>query len=144
MYNDKPGETLDYVRYKCFCAKVARNTSHIEPKALPPTSAAVKFHSRRVYYQVQEWKGAGDGLLPEEWGWKESEEMFVPVTTYLLPAPDDLLHIIRCNCLTDCGTMRCPCRKHGIACSIVCGNCKGSGCMNSTSNEDDSDDDIEQ
>ena len=69
MYNGKPGETLDYVRYKCFCAKVARNTSHIQPKTLPPTSAAAKFHSLRVYYQVQEWKGAGDGLLPEEWGW---------------------------------------------------------------------------
>ena len=62
----------------------------------------------------------------------------------ILPAPNDLLHIIRCNCHTDCGTMRCSCKKHGIACSIVCGNCKGSGCMNSTSNEDDSDDDIEQ
>ena len=48
------------------------------------------------------------------------------------------------NCHTDCGTMRCSCKKHGIACSIVCGNCKGSGCMNSTPNEDDSDDDIEQ
>ena len=123
---------------------MARNTSHIQPKTLPPISVASKFHSLCVYYQVQEWKGAGDGLLPEEWGWKESEEMFVPVTTDLLPAPDDLLRIIRCNCHTDCGTMRCSCKKHGIACSIVCGNCKGSGCMNSTPNEDDSDDDIEQ
>ena len=128
---------------KCFCTKVARNTSHIQLKTLP-TSAAAKFYSLCVYYQVQEWKGAGDGLLPEEWGWKESEEMSVPVTTDLLPAPDDLLHIIRCNCHTDCGTMRCSCKKHGIACSIVCGNCKGSDCMNSTPNEDDSDDDIEQ
>ena len=38
MYNGKPGETLDYVRYKCFCVKVARNTSHIQPKTLPPIS----------------------------------------------------------------------------------------------------------
>ena len=68
MYNGTLGETLDYVRYKCFCAKVARNTSHIQPKTLPPTSTAAKFHSLHVYYQVQEWKGAGDGLLPEEWG----------------------------------------------------------------------------
>ena len=143
MYNGKPGETLDYVRYKCFCAKVARNTSHIQPKTLPPTSAAAKFHSLRVYHQVQQWKGEGDNLLPEEWGWKESEGILVPVTTDLLPAPDDLLCIIRCNCRTDCGTMRCSCKKHGIACSIVCGNCKGSGCMNSTPNEDDSDDDID-
>ena len=40
-------------------------------------------------------KGTGDGLLPEEWGWRESEdEILVPVTTDLLPAPDDLLRII--------------------------------------------------
>ena len=112
MYNGKPGETLDYVRYKCFCAKVARNTSHIQPKTLPPISAASKFHSLRVYYQVQEWKGVGDGLLPEEWGWKESEEMFVPVTTDLLLAPDDLLRIIRSNCHTDSCTMTCVSKSH--------------------------------
>ena len=96
-----------------------------------------------MYYQVQQWKGIGDGLLPEEWGWKESAEILVPVTSDLLPAPDDLLRIIRCNCHGDCGTMRCTCKKHGITCSIVCGNCKGSGCMNSTPNEDDSVDDVD-
>ncbi len=143
MYNGKPGESLDCVRYKCFCAKVARYTSHIQPKTLPPTSAAAKFHSLRVYFQVQQWKGAGDDFLPEEWGWKESEGILVPVTTDLLPAPDDLMHIIWCNCRTVCGTMRCSCRKHGIACSIVCGNCKGSGCINSIPNEYDRDDDID-
>ena len=143
IYNGKPGKTLDYVRYKHFCEKVARNTSHIQPQTLPPTSAADKFHSLRVYYQVQQWKGTGDDLLPEEWGWRESEEILVPVTTDMLPAPDDLLCMIRCNCKSDCGTMRYTCKKHGITCSIVCGNCKGSGCMNSTSNEDDNDDDVD-
>ena len=34
-------------------------------------------------------------------------------------------------------------QKNGIACSIVCGNCKGSGCMNSTTKEVDSDDDAD-
>ena len=107
IYNGKPGETLDFVRYKHFCEKVARNTSHIQPQTLTPTSAAAKFHSLRVYFQVQQWKGTGDGLLPEEWGWRESEdEILVPVTTDLLPAPHDLLRIIRCNCKSDCGTMR--------------------------------------
>ena len=44
----------------------------IQPQILPPTSAAAKFHSLRVYYQVQQWKGIGDGLLPENWGWRKS------------------------------------------------------------------------
>ena len=63
-------------------------------------------------------------------GWKESAEMLVPVTSNLLPAPDDLLHMIRCNCHGDCGTMRCTCKKHGITCSIACGNCKGLHVVN--------------
>ena len=141
MYNGKPGESLDFIRYKSFCEKVATSKSHIQPQTLPPTSAAAKFHSLRVYYQILQWKGTGDRFLPKEWGWRESEKRLVPITTDLMPAPDDLLRIIRCNCQTDCGTMRCTCRKHAIRCSIVCGNCKGSGCMNSSPNEDDSDDD---
>ena len=51
------------------------------------------------------------------------------------------------NCHGDCGTMKCTCKKHRITCSIVCDivcdNCKGSGCMNSTPNEDDSIDDVD-
>ncbi len=35
-----------------------------------------------------------------QWGWRESEGSLVPVATNLLPAPEDLLHIIRCNCQT--------------------------------------------
>ena len=69
--------------------------------------------------------------------------MLVPVTSDLLPAPDDLLCIIRCDCHGDCGTTRCTCKKHGITCSIVCVNCKRSSCMNSTPNEDDSVDDVD-
>ncbi|KAJ8416228.1 hypothetical protein AAFF_G00382500 [Aldrovandia affinis] len=38
---------------------------------LGPTAA--KYHSLRVYYQVQQWKGTVDELLPQEWGWKESD-----------------------------------------------------------------------
>ena len=30
---------------------------------------------------------------------------------------------------------------HGISCSIVCGNCKGSGCLNSITKEVDGEDD---
>ncbi len=143
MYNGKPGESINSVRYKRFCERVAKNTSHIQPQTLPPTSSAAKFHSLRVYYQVQQWKGKGDSLKPEEWGWRESEGILIPVTTDVLPAPDDLLHIIRCNCQANCSSMRCTCRKHGIACTIVCGNCKGSGCMNSASIEGNCDDDVD-
>ena len=71
MHNGKPGESLDFIQYKSFCEKVATSKSHIQPQTLPPTSAAAKFHSLRVYYQILQCKGTGDRFLPEEWGWRE-------------------------------------------------------------------------
>ena len=142
LYNGKLGESLDSLRYKRFCEKVATNTSCIHPQTLPPTSAAAKYHNLRVYLQVQIWKGS-DKLQPLEYGWKKSEEKFMPILTDLPPAPDDLLKMIRCNCLTDCSSMRCTCKKHNVPCSPACGNCRGSGCTNSNKldliNEDEDD-----
>ena len=109
MHNGRPGESLDFIQYKSFCEKVATSKSHIQPQTLPPTSAAVKFHSLHVYYQILQCKGTGDRFLPEEWGWRESEKRLIPITTDLMPAPDDLLRIIRCNCQTNCSTTRCAC-----------------------------------
>ncbi|CAM1317761.1 Uncharacterised protein r2_g2608 [Pycnogonum litorale] len=50
LCNGKPGESLKVVRHKRFCQKVASSTSHVQPQSLPPTSAAAKHHSLRVYY----------------------------------------------------------------------------------------------
>ena len=131
MYNGKPGELLDSLRYKRFCEKVATNTSHVQPQSLPPTSAAAKYHSLRVYFQIKQWKDSENDLLPIEWGWRESEGGLLPVHTDLAPAPDELLRVIRCNCQADCSSLRCTCRKHNVECSPACGNCKGSACTNS-------------
>ena len=30
----------------------------------------------------------------------------------------------------DCSTMKCTCKKHNIDCKPACGNCRGSGCLN--------------
>ena len=65
IYNGKPGETLGFVRYKRFCEKVARNTSHIQPQTLPPTSAAAKF---RVYFQVNSGKEQGKAFCQKNGG----------------------------------------------------------------------------
>ena len=136
IYNGKPGETLDFVRYKRFCEKVVRHTSHIQPQTLPPTSAAAKFHSLHVYFQVQQWKGTGDGLLPEEWGWRERVKMKYLSQLLLICC---LLQMISCV-LFDVTASQIVVlwgvpEKNWIACSIVCGNCKGSVCMNSTTKE---------
>jgi len=39
LYNGRPGETLDYFCYRCFCEKVATNTTFLHPQTLPLTSA---------------------------------------------------------------------------------------------------------
>ena len=142
IYKGKLTDTLDSLWYQRFCEKVASKSSHVKPQTLPPTSGAAKYHSLRVYLQIQEWKGSAVGLHPTDWGWQECDEGFLPLQTSLAPAPEHLLQVIRCNCKADCSTMRCTCKKHNIECTPACGNCRGSGCMN-TLYESDEDDDID-
>ena len=66
VYSGKLTDTLDSLRHQRFCEKVASNRSHVKPQALPPTSAAAKYHSLHVYLQVQEWKGSAVGLHPTD------------------------------------------------------------------------------
>ena len=50
------GDTLYKLRLLQFHQKVATSTRFGEPENLPPTSSAAKYHSLRVYLQVQIWK----------------------------------------------------------------------------------------
>ena len=70
-------------------------------------------------------------LSRQSGGWQLCDEGFVPLQTALAPAPETLLRIIRCSCLTDYSTVRRTCMKHNIECTPACGNCRGSGCTNS-------------
>jgi len=85
---------------------------------------------------MQEWKGSTVELHSKDWGWQECEEGFVPIQTSLPPAPEHLLQVIRCNCKTDCSTLRCSWKKHNIECSPACGDCMGAGCTNTSPNND--------
>ena len=73
LYNGKSGGTLDCLRYRRYCQKVATNTFQVQPQNLPPTSAAAIYHSLRVYFQVQQWKGVDATMSTEEWRWKSCE-----------------------------------------------------------------------
>ena len=57
LYGGASDEGLNTLRYKSFCEKVAKSTSHVEPQTLPPTAAAAEYHNLRVYYQIMDWKG---------------------------------------------------------------------------------------
>ena len=129
LYGGLPGEGLDLLRFRKFVTKTSTLDKHVQVCSLPPTSAAAKYHTYRVYHQVQQW--VGNTLLAQDWGWKLDDNMLIPMKTTLAPAPDELLNIIRCNCKSNCDSKRCSCRKHGIPCSMSCGQCRGTSCSNS-------------
>jgi len=53
---------------------------------------------------------------------EKSDEKLMPLLTDLPPAPSELLRIIRCNCQTDCSSMRCTCKKHDVTNSEIIEN----------------------
>ena len=59
-----PVNELRYIRFhqKVVCSKAA-----VLPHALPPTSAAAKYHGLHVHYQMMEWCGYTE-FSAEEWG----------------------------------------------------------------------------
>ena len=75
--------------------------------------------------------GKGDDMEPEECGWLRVRNRLEPRMTDLQPAPEALLKDVRCTCKHDCDTRRCSCKKHGLGCSVACGECKGISCTNS-------------
>ena len=113
--------------------KCWQQTPHVEPRTLPPTSAAAKFHSYRVFLQTCQWKSLDCDLLPELWGWTKGDAGLSPTMKDKPPAPEDLLKIVRCNCLTNYQSARCSCIKHGMKCFAGCGHCHGSACSNAGS-----------
>lgn len=128
LYNGRPGESLDTLRYKQFSKKVATKKSAVLVNSLSPTTAAAKYHILRVYFQTQQWLG-NENLNPEEFGWKKSNR-FKPITTDMDPAPPELLKKIRCQCKGSCVNLRCSCFKNKTKCSAACGVCHGTDCLN--------------
>ncbi|KAK3878633.1 hypothetical protein Pcinc_016764 [Petrolisthes cinctipes] len=133
-------DSLNELRLKRFHAQVTDNKTAIHPRNLPPTSSSTKFHSLRVYHQVQEWMG--NSLPPEEWGWRIQDGHFIPIHSDQDPAPQFLLELVRCKCKSGCSTMRCPCRRQGLDCTLACLECRGA-CANMCSHHQDDSEDIE-
>ena len=131
LYGGATEEGLDVLRYRRFCDTISKGTLHVEPRTLPPTSAAAMYHSLRVYYHVIYGKGKGDSMKPEEWGRHIVDGKCLPMQTDKPAAPQELLDIISCSCKLLCNTKRCTCRQHGLQCNDVCTECRGTSCINS-------------
>jgi hypothetical protein len=50
IYNGHDGDTLNKLRLVKYHEKVSTGCKQVQPKALPLTSAAAKYHSYRVFY----------------------------------------------------------------------------------------------
>ena len=70
LYNGQQGDSLDEVRLRTFYKKTASKKSAVQPETLPPTSAAAKYHSLRVFLQIQQWKDDVPNLPAVQWGGK--------------------------------------------------------------------------
>ncbi|KAB0802718.1 hypothetical protein PPYR_04904 [Photinus pyralis] len=128
---------LNELRYSAFLKAAMKPKSDMA--TLPPTKGASKQHSLRAYLQIQQW--LGNPLPPIQWGWvKGKDGILNPVYTKDPVAPESILKMIFCRCMTGCG-VRCGCRKAGITCSGACG-CLGS-CTNGAPVEESIDEDLD-
>ena len=128
----KKNDTLDNLHMAKYSKKVSKSLNRVEPQSLPPTIGAAKYQSYRMFLQVQQWKSIDCSLQAEVWGWNLLDTGYFPRSTDLPPAPGELLKNIRCNCATDCSSGWCSCQKHGMKCSMACGQCRGSACSNAS------------
>ena len=98
-YGGNAGGSLNYLRYEKYMNMFATSMSKIEPQRLPPTERVEYFHCLRVHYQVRVWKTFDECVKnAEEWGWKNVNNLLLPVMTDREVAPENLLVIIRCKC----------------------------------------------
>ena len=130
LFTGKQTDFLASLRHSVFKKKVVSASSFVAPARLPPTASATKFHSLRAYYQIMTWLGLESNLDATDWGWKIEDNQFAPVMTEKKPTPDNLLKIVHCNCTTACTTQRCTCRRYGLPCTSVCGECQLESCEN--------------
>ena len=57
VYNGSANYDLDSLRYELYSEKVWKFSNAVEAYNLPPTSVSTRYHSLRVYFQVNEENG---------------------------------------------------------------------------------------
>ena len=140
LYGGSEKDSLDTLRYRKYMRTIAKQSVHatFDLATLPPTSAAARQHSLRVYHQVQQWMDVN--LNATDWGWTLVGNSLRPIMTTLEAAPERILHLVSCNCKEGC-ERNCDCKRGCLPCTSMCGYCAGHGCSNRIVIDDDDDDD---
>ena len=93
-------------------------------KNLPPTSGSLDLSIRRAHYIAMIWRKADENHphlpAPVAFGWTfdAGSSHFSSVRCLNPPAPEAVLHLIKCGCKTGCEG-RCSCRKNNIPVSYT-------------------------
>ena len=108
-----------------------------EGKNLPPSFSSLDLHIRRAHYIAMIWRKADENHphlpAPVAFGWTfdAGSSHFSSVRCLNPPAPEAVLHLIKCGCKSGCEG-RCSCRKNHIPCTEFC-RCWVFTCNNKTS-----------
>src|SRR6218665_19439 len=142
LYGGKASDTLNHMRYVQYMNKTASCYAQPRPERLPPTQNAATYHVYRTHLQVVQWQTLlATDIQPTDWGWKISNDRYVPIQTDLQPAPGEILNVVRCKCKVEgrrpCSTRLCSCMKHGLSCVAACKNCYGDQCENVAKTDND-------
>ena len=106
------------LRWKLF------TTKQLEAQKLPPTRGALHEAIARAHFQAMVWyqDNTPHPQLPPAtgYGWKEEQDILVPVPTGDPPAPATITNLVKCGCkATNCKS-HCSCRSHNLNCSEMC------------------------
>ena len=120
VYGGKIDDNLDVKRHQLYLRTIAKQKVYakFDLATMPPTSAAARQHSFRVYHQIQQWRGVA--LNRTDWGWRLNDGRLTPLPTLREPPLESLLHLITCNCRSGC-ERNCECRRSGLPCTSMCG-----------------------
>ena len=98
LYGNYKSKTLDELRVptyrKKLLSKLAKN--YIDPRSLPPSTNAAKYHTLRVYHTVQEWRG--HNLDSKKYGFFYFDAKLEHITYTEPLAPGNLLKTILGSC----------------------------------------------
>ena len=122
----------------------------VQSESLPPTQSALLEGSKRAHYQALVW---GSDTIPnpvipssQVYGWELEDNEWSPVMSQQLPAPEAIIHLIKCGCAKSrCSTNYCQCKKTGLSCADLCKCSKSDdACENfkTTAESEDEEDDL--
>ena len=118
---------------------------------IPPTSGTWYQHILRAHMQAYIWNQ--DLVLQPEFpdpcslGWtQDADNSFVPTLSFVPPAPQAVVELVRCGCGVSNCSKRCTCRQNNLVCTEMCNCGADEDCANTaqqhSEHEYDSDDEI--